>query len=167
MPHIFQWTVWYHVWWTDGEHQEADQSNIKGDRQVEADVEQAEHIGTAYSQKPKLVEALHVPLCDCVRGYQTDLLLVCCFSEYFQQFIRYAARYSDLSMLMLKSISFPAMCWGATPCDRDGALNWNITHDVAVAVETLVCFWRAPVFFVSKYLAGRIFLSSRPYVDRS
>ena len=30
---------------------------------MEADVEQAAHIGTAYSQKPKLVEALHVPLC--------------------------------------------------------------------------------------------------------
>jgi len=131
---------------------------------VEADVEQAEHIGTAYSQKPKLVEALHVPLCDCVRGYQTDLLLFCCFSEYFQQFIRYAARYSDLSMLMLKRLVFQP-CAGVRYHVIATAPGIEISPTTSPSKP--LCASGAPVFFVSKYLAGRIFLSSRPYVDRS
>ena len=112
MSHILQWTVWYHVWWTDGEHQEADQSNIKGDRQVEADVERAAHIGTAYShQKPKVVEALHVPLCPSEPNWPFARLL---FQRIFQRFMRYAAWYSGLWMPMLKSISFPSHVLG---CD--------------------------------------------------
>ena len=51
---FLQRAVWHHVRWTDGEHQEADQSNIEGDRQVEADVGQAAYyIGTAYIFRTK------------------------------------------------------------------------------------------------------------------
>jgi hypothetical protein len=83
---------------------------------VEADVEQAAHIGTAYSQRPKLVEALHVPLCPWEPKWP--------FARFVSAIHEIRCPIlSGLSMLMLKSISFPAMCWGATPCDRDGALN--------------------------------------------
>jgi hypothetical protein len=64
---------------------------------VEADVEQAAHIGTAYSQRPKLVEALHVPLCPWEPKWP--------FARFVSAIHEIRCPIlSGLSMLMLKSI---------------------------------------------------------------
>jgi len=81
------------------------------------------HRNCIYIQNQKSSEAHRT--CPC--GNWTDLFCsLAVSSEYFQRFMRYAARYS-LPVWCSERITFSAMCWDATPCDGDGRLGFEIS----------------------------------------
>jgi len=123
------------------------------------------HRNCIYIQNQKSSEAHRT--CPC--GNWTDLFCsLAVSSEYFQRFMRYAARYS-LPVWCSERITFSAMCWDATPCDGDGRLGFEISP--TTSPSTPLCASGERYFLyrnISNIWPGLyFFFNLRPCVDWS